>query len=66
MLFRSVSCGSEDAFAPVNREFVQILADRKLPHEYDEVPGTHSWDVWDAQLPQFFDVLFKQPGWATR
>jgi len=59
-----VSCGAQDALVPMSRQFVQLLSGRKLRHEYREVPGTHSWDVWDVELPRFFDVLFRQPGWA--
>lgn len=64
--FFYISCGEQDSLIVASRQFVQLLADRKLPHEYSEIPGTHSWDVWDSQLPYFFDVLFGQPGWGTR
>ena len=58
-----IACGGQDALAPANRQFAQLLAARTIAHEYKEVPGDHSWSVWDPQVQAFFDVLAKQPGW---
>ena len=47
-------CGTEDAgqhFNP-NRELSQIFLEKKIPHEYRELPGGHSWAYWDQQVPE--------------
>jgi putative tributyrin esterase len=38
-----VDCGTEDFLFSDNREFVNLLAELKIPHEYRQLPGTHSW-----------------------
>jgi S-formylglutathione hydrolase FrmB len=53
-----LACGSQDLFVRDNRAFVQRLAERKLPYEYREIsPFGHSWDVWDAQMVHFIDMM---------
>jgi S-formylglutathione hydrolase FrmB len=53
-----LACGSQDLFVRDNRAFVQRLAERKLPYEYREIsPFGHSWDVWDAQLIHFIEMM---------
>lgn len=47
-------CGVEDPFFPVNLEFAAILRERKIPHEFRERPGTHTWYYWNEQIA---DVL---------
>jgi S-formylglutathione hydrolase FrmB len=47
-------CGTEDAaqhFNP-NRELSQLFSERKIPHEYRELPGEHNWAYWDQQVPE--------------
>lgn len=47
-------CGTEDAgqhFNP-NRELSQIFIEKKIPHEYRELPGGHSWVYWDQQVQE--------------
>ena len=49
-------CGTEDAaqhFNP-NRELSELFDEKKIPHEYRELPGNHSWQYWDRQVQ---DVL---------
>lgn len=43
-------CGLEDGFLATNREFAEILVAKKIPHQYRQLPGGHSWDYWDRQL----------------
>jgi S-formylglutathione hydrolase FrmB len=63
-----VACGLDDSLLGASREFDRLLSARNLPHRYVEVPGGHTWAVWDEQLKAFFDVLASRPGWngATR
>jgi putative tributyrin esterase len=58
-----IACGAQDAVAAASRQLAQLLAARGIAHEYKEVPGDHSWVVWDPQVQAFFDVLSQQPGW---
>jgi putative tributyrin esterase len=64
--FFYIACGLDDSLLPTSREFARLLADRGLPHRYVEVPGNHSWNVWDSQLRTFFDLLAARPGWNAK
>src|SRR5256714_4041442 len=51
-------CGTEDAaqhFNP-NRELSQLFLEKKIPHEYRELPGTHSWQYWDQQVKEVLRI----------
>lgn len=45
-------CGTEDStlIFPYNRELAVLMYDKKIPHEYRELPGDHSWGYWDKQV----------------
>ena len=53
--FFYISCGVEDQVLPAGRSVVRQLQARDIPHEYREVPGGHTWDVWDPQTLAFLD-----------
>ena len=56
--FFYVSCGTQDSLLPINREFVEWLKERELPHDYKEAPGLgHTWALWDEEIGVFFDLL---------
>ena len=46
-------CGTEDAaqYFDRNRELSEIFLEQRIPHEYRELPGNHSWQYWDQQIP---------------
>jgi enterochelin esterase-like enzyme len=46
------------------RDLVRRLDERGVAHEYREVPGGHSWDVWDPQTLAFLDLLQTRPGFV--
>jgi len=51
-------CGTEDAaqhFSP-NRELSGIFLEKKIPHEYRELPGNHSWQYWDQQVKEVLRI----------
>lgn len=52
-----ISCGTEDTvnFA-LNRDFANLLIDKKIPHEYRHFPGAHTWTVWDTEAREFLRV----------
>lgn len=45
-----IDCGTEDFLLEDNREFRQKLEALKVPHEYEEFPGSHNWDYWDLHI----------------
>lgn len=50
-----IDCGTEDFLIAHNRRFQRLLMRRGVRHEYREYPGSHSWDYWQARLPESFD-----------
>jgi S-formylglutathione hydrolase FrmB len=51
-----IDCGTEDFLFKDNRDFVQLLLELKLPHEYRQLPGTHNWKYWDAQVQEVLRI----------
>ena len=49
-------CGLEDGFLPTNRELAEILIAKKIPHQYRQLPGGHSWGYWDRQVREVLRV----------
>jgi putative tributyrin esterase len=47
-----LDCGTEDHLLEHNRQFVEHLRALGLPHEYEEFPGTHTWDYWDTHVQE--------------
>lgn len=58
--FIYIDCGTEDGLIATNREFVKLLSDQKVPHEFRELPGAHNWAFWDAQVQEFLRVAEKR------
>jgi len=40
-----------------NREFAARLQERKVPYEFHEMQGAHTWDFWDAAILRFLNTL---------
>jgi S-formylglutathione hydrolase FrmB len=60
-----IACGGQDFLLKSNRDFVALLADKKIPYEYHEVsPRVHAWDFWDDQIRIFLDMLEARPGFG--
>lgn len=52
-------CGTEDDAAVIfnyNRDLAKLMFDKKIPHEFRELPGDHSWAYWDQQIPHVLAV----------
>jgi len=47
-----IDCGTEDTLLDGNREFVSELKRLGFPHQYEEFPGSHSWDYWDLHIQE--------------
>jgi putative tributyrin esterase len=45
-----LACGADDFFLSTNRAFTARLSNLKVPYEYHETPGGHTWEYWDSQL----------------
>jgi enterochelin esterase-like enzyme len=63
--FFYLACGVADTALPASRDFVTLLQRREIAHEYREVPGGHTWDVWDPQTLAFLDTVTSRPGFAA-
>ncbi|MCA1612946.1 MAG: esterase family protein [Acidobacteria bacterium] len=52
--FFYLDCGTEDSLRllPSNRALADLLAERKIPHEYRQLPGDHNWAYWDKQVQE--------------
>lgn len=54
--FLYIDCGTGDYLFQNNREFVQLLLEKNVPHEYRQLPGAHNWQYWDKQVQEFLRV----------
>jgi putative tributyrin esterase len=54
--FLYVDCGTEDFLIQNNRDFMQLLVEKKVPHEFRQLPGAHNWEYWDSQVQEFLRV----------
>ena len=61
-----IACGVSDSVLPASRELSAQLRGRQIRAELHEVPGGHSWEVWDPEVKSFFDALANLPGWRPR
>ncbi len=49
-------CGTEDFLFSSNRELASLLVELKVPHQYRQLPGTHNWQYWDAQVQEVLKI----------
>ncbi|HEX8355710.1 MAG TPA: alpha/beta hydrolase family protein [Pyrinomonadaceae bacterium] len=47
--FLYLDCGTEDFLIGGNRDFSALLIEKKVPHEFRQLPGGHTWPYWDRQ-----------------
>jgi putative tributyrin esterase len=45
-----LASGTSDYFLETNRAFVRQLSLRKIPYEYHETAGGHTWEYWNAAV----------------
>jgi putative tributyrin esterase len=53
-----IDCGVDDFLIEDNRELHRRLIYEKVPHDYIERPGAHTWDYWGSALE--YHLLFFQ------
>ena len=52
-----LACGTDDDFITSTRAFRDQLRADGVSVTYDEQPGGHEWDFWDAQIKKVIDWL---------
>lgn len=52
-------CGMEDHQFQSNRDFSAILIEKKILHEYRQMPGLHNWAFWDSEVQEFLRIADK-------
>ena len=60
--FIYLDCGTEDFLFQNNRDFVSLLIEKKVPHEYRQLPGKHDWSFWNTQVQEFLRVADRRLG----
>jgi S-formylglutathione hydrolase FrmB len=51
-----LDCGISDFFLPSNEQFATLLSEKKIPHEFRELPGDHGWQYWDQQVKELLRI----------
>ena len=51
-----LDCGTEDFAANSNQKFAELLRQKKIPHEYRQLPGNHNWQYWDQQVREVLKI----------
>lgn len=54
--FLYLDCGTEDFLIENSHDFARVLRDRKIPHEFRELPGKHDWGFWNSQVLEFLRI----------
>ena len=52
-----VQCGIQDPLLPANRRLVAQLSAKRIPYEYHELPGDHTWEFWDSALQHILHLV---------
>jgi putative tributyrin esterase len=51
-----LDCGIQDFLFPFSRDLAALLVERKIPHEYRQLPGDHNWQYWDVQIKEILEL----------
>lgn len=52
-------CGTEDFLFQSNRDFADLLIEKKIKHEFRQLPGGHTWTYWNTQVQEFLELSGK-------
>ena len=55
-----LDCGTEDFLLSNSRDFSALLIEKRVAHEFRELPGTHSWPYWDKQVQEVLRLAARQ------
>jgi len=58
--FLYLDCGTEDFLIDSNRALAELLLKRKIPHEFRELPGGHTWPYWDSQVQEILRIAARR------
>lgn len=58
--FLYLDCGTSDFLFEANRRFANLLTEKKIAHEYRQLPGAHTPAYWRKQLPEVLDVIARE------
>jgi putative tributyrin esterase len=53
-------CGNDDVLCASSGRFAALLREKKIPHEYRQLPGNHSWAYWDQQVQEVLKIAARQ------
>ena len=51
-----LDCGTEDFLISHSTQFAALLREKKIPHEFRELPGDHNWAYWDQQVREVLRI----------
>jgi len=54
--FLYFDCGTDDPVFNSNPQLAALLRERKIPHEFRQLPGNHNWAYWDQQVQEVLKV----------
>jgi len=54
-----IACGEDDFLLDDNNDFITVLKEKDIDHEYYLTEGPHTWWVWHRYLRDFAPRLFK-------
>lgn len=61
-----IACGGQDFLLKQNRDWVDLLSQKKIPYQYHEIsPRVHSWDFWDDQVRQYMAFISELKGFEA-
>jgi S-formylglutathione hydrolase FrmB len=60
-----IDCGEDDFLIEHNRSFHAHLKALDIAHEYEEFPGEHTWEYWDAHVQESIAFFVRQLGITT-
>ena len=54
-----IACGKDDFLLKRNEDFIALLKEKNLRHEWHLTEGSHSWPVWRGYLAEFAPKVFQ-------
>jgi putative tributyrin esterase len=57
--FLYLDCGADDIVCNASPRFAALLREKKIPHEFRQLPGNHNWAYWDQQVQEILKVAAK-------
>ena len=49
-------CGTEDMYFSDSSRLAAVLREKKIPHEFRELPGDHGWVYWNQQVREVLKI----------